>query len=92
MPAYYSLKTSYNTHKNFLQHTCVFHPTIHMCFSECISVRRNVVIERFVKGVQSICVSISPINQCSGSCLSSTPRKYLPHQPVFRLMPVFYST
>jgi len=51
---------------------------------DCTPVNRNVVIERFVKGTQSICVSITPINQCSGSCLSSAPREI---EMAFHCMP-----
>jgi len=41
---------------------------------ECAPISRNVIMERFVGGVESICVSTTPINQCSGSCLSTEPR------------------
>ena len=36
--------------------------------SACEAVERNIVFERFVDGVQSICVSSVPITQCSGRC------------------------
>jgi len=42
----------------------------------CESLSRNVVFERFVKGVQSICVSSVPINQCSGSCVPQNKRTF----------------
>jgi len=42
---------------------------------ECSRVERNIVVERFINGVQSICVSTVPIHQCSGiSCIPSEPR------------------
>ena len=66
-------KQLFNTQQEFLESYVISSPGCEapLAVPECEAVERNVVFERFVDGVQSICVSIKPINQCSGSC---TPR------------------
>jgi len=60
----------YNTPQEFLSSYIIQSEgcNVPLRSTTCEAVERNIVFERFINGVQSICVSSVPINQCSGSC------------------------
>merc|ERR1719414_1176892 len=41
----------------------------------CERIQRNVIVERYVKGVLKTCIGTEPISQCSGTCVPREPRQ-----------------
>merc|ERR1719414_1195270 len=71
-------KQLFNTQEDFLASYTIKAngcDTTPLVAPECESIQRNVVFERFVDGRQAICISVKPINQCSGSCTPRDPRQ-----------------